>query len=323
MATLKSFSKLSLKSSMSERIWQTFCPSCVGIISGSRYYKGSNRDIKRREWNKKMEDTRKKGARKFDFKKFMYLNYEKEFKAFVHRFSLDPDNPLLWEAFIHQTSQCDDNSIEHNGKLAVLGFNITSQIIISYLFFSYPNLPSHGLRSLQEHLLQQKTLADVAQSLSIHELIKTEIDFNSDETISSQHGFSREDIIADSFLALIAAIHLHEGETQSSSFVRDFLISQLYGKELESVVKFKNPELSLTSLLQEQQREKPVARLMYSSYRYTEMPVYVVGIFSSDSMLAQVASPILEKAKYEAFCSALTNVLLSKIPEPQQSYHSI
>ena len=65
-------------------------------------------------------------SRKFDFKKFMYLNYEKEFKAFVHRFSLDPDNPLLWEAFIHETSQSDDNSIEHNGKLAVLGrkFNL-------------------------------------------------------------------------------------------------------------------------------------------------------------------------------------------------------
>ena len=84
------------------------------------------------------------------------------------------------------------------------------------------------------------------------------------------------------------------------------------------MIKFKNPEISLAGLLQQQRKEKPEARLISSSGRHTETPVYVVGIFSADTLLAQVASPILEKAKYEAYCSALTNLLKSNMPQPSE-----
>ena len=59
--------------------------------------------------------------RKFDYKQFISANYDKELTAFVHRLGLAPDNSLLRQALTHRSFLSEDDSVEHNGKLAVLG----------------------------------------------------------------------------------------------------------------------------------------------------------------------------------------------------------
>ncbi|XP_028400964.1 uncharacterized protein LOC114524052 [Dendronephthya gigantea] len=316
MANVSRFGVNYVLASINARVSGKFCPNCIAALSGARFYRGSNRDVKRREWNKKMDEMKQQGPRKFDYKQFISKNYEKEITAFAHRLGLAPDNELLRQAFMHRSFESDQNKlVDHNGKLAVLGFNIASQIISSFLYLSYPIFPSYGYRNLQEYILSQEALVHVARSLSIPELIKSKYDLLSSDDITNI-GPTKNDIIADSLLALIGAIHINEGASRASSFVRDFLIFQLYGQELEDIIPFKNPEMSLAALLRQQGKEKPVERLISSSGRHTETPVYVVGVFSSETLLAKVANPILERAKYQAYCSALTNVLTSNMPQP-------
>jgi dsRNA-specific ribonuclease len=59
--------------------------------------------------------------RKFDYKQFISVNYDKELAAFAHRLGLAPDNSLLRQALTHRSFLNENDSVEHNGKLAVLG----------------------------------------------------------------------------------------------------------------------------------------------------------------------------------------------------------
>jgi dsRNA-specific ribonuclease len=49
--------------------------------------------------------------------------------AFAHRFGLDPDNALLRQALTHRSFSSEDDSVEHNGKLAVLGEQRCAQFV--------------------------------------------------------------------------------------------------------------------------------------------------------------------------------------------------
>ena len=71
--------------------------------------------------------------RKFDYKQFISINYEKELKAFIHRFNLSPDNELLRKALIHRSFFDAGDSAEHNGKLAVLGKKNFAFVCHAYL----------------------------------------------------------------------------------------------------------------------------------------------------------------------------------------------
>ncbi|XP_032232123.2 39S ribosomal protein L44, mitochondrial [Nematostella vectensis] len=299
--------------------WPSVSSRCSGnkvmAVAGARFYRGSNRDTRRRERNL-LEKQRKREGQKprvFDKREFMRENYEKELFAFRNRLSLVfEDERLLRTALTHELCEedlvKDKEKIEENSKLALLGHNLTSQYITEYLCFKYPNLPSEGVRQLHNFLTNRETLVKVADLTALPELIKTKHDLDSLD--KEKHvEVTKEDVISDAFLALIGAIYLDQGSSEANKFVRDFLITQLYTQELNQVLQFENPEALLESMVLSEGHTKPEARITRQSGKATHLPVYVVGLFCGEELIGEAAGYNLVNAKREAVNAALMRLV--------------
>ncbi|KAK3750272.1 hypothetical protein QZH41_008121 [Actinostola sp. cb2023] len=246
--------------------------------------------------------------RVFDKREFIKINYDTELFAFKNRLSLaNMDDSTLETALTHESYTQKEHEGENNSKLAIIGYNLATHHITEFLCCKYPSFPAEGVRCLLDFLTGREIVVEVAQLIALPELIRTEYDL--DTLDQEKHlNYTKEDIISDSFYALIGAIYKDQGSQKANMFIRDFLVTQLQGKELLSLLKFKDPENLLNNILLSEGKPRPEPRIIRESGKKTHLPVFVVGVFSGDIMLGEAASYNITKAKHEATMAALMNL---------------
>ncbi|XP_031554563.1 39S ribosomal protein L44, mitochondrial-like [Actinia tenebrosa] len=295
-------------------IWGSRSPDFIGnraiILSGAtcRFYRGSNRDTRRRERNERARQRKREGIKPkvFDKREFININYDKELFAFKSRLSLQSiDDSVLKQALTHESYQEDPQlADQNNSKLSILGYNLTAHHITEFLCFKYPSLNVEGIRCLIDFLTSRESIVKIAQLTALPELIKTEFDL--DMLHQEKHlNYVKEDVICDAFYALIGAIYSDKGSHEANKFIQDFIITQLQGQELSNLLTFKDPENLLKDILLAEGKPKPEARVIRESGKRTHLPVFVVGIFSGDTMLGEAASYNITKAKNQATLASL------------------
>ena len=105
--------------------------------------------------------------------------------------------PLLQRALTHRSY-----SAGHNERLEFLGDSVLNCVIAKFLFLSFPDLPEGDLSRLRSNLVNQQTLAILAQQLNLGEqLLMGEGELKS-------AGFRRPSILADALEAIFGAIQL-------------------------------------------------------------------------------------------------------------------
>ena len=110
----------------------------------------------------------------------------------------------------HQRSQHPSRS---NERLEFLGDSVLNLIVGEILYQRYPRLQEGELTKLRSRLVNRKALASYARELSLSEFILM--------SPSAAHagGKGQETITADTFEAIIAAIHLDRGFDAARRFV--------------------------------------------------------------------------------------------------------
>ncbi|XP_068750120.1 ribonuclease 3-like [Montipora capricornis] len=288
------------------------------IVSGVRFYRGSNRDTRRRERNlrAKLKKREPEEPMVFDKKEFFRQNYDKELFSFKSRLGLKfHDEKILLAAFTHESHEDDhvgddnDNnktlqSRENNTKLSLLGLTATSLYIVDHLCTTYPSLPRLGVRCFHDFLVGRSNIVKLCNQISLPDLIRLEHDL--DDLHKEKHlDYRKEDVICDTFFALVGAIYVDQGPVEARRFVEDFVIAQLQGEELHKILHFDYPEKVLENIFTIQGKEKPVARVIQETGITSPVPVYVVGVFSGDDMIAEASSYTVIRAKNEALKAAL------------------
>jgi len=295
-----------------------------------RYYRGSNRDTRRRERNlrAKLKKREPVEPKVFDKKEFFRQNYDRELFSFKNRLGLRfSDENILVTAFTHESfrennvnDDYDDDdddddddgnddatftqASESNGRLSVLGLTASSLYIVDHLCMTYPSLPCLGVRCFHDFLLARSNIVKLSNQISLPDLIRLEDDL--DDLHKEKHlDYKREDVICDTFFAVIGAIYVDQGRSEARRFVEDFVISQLQGEELRKILHFDYSDKVLENIFTIQGKEKPVARLIQESGVNAPVPVYVVGVFSGDKMIAEASSYSRIRAKNEALKAAL------------------
>ena len=115
-------------------------------------------------------------------------------KQLGHQF----DQPqLLQRALTHRSF-----SAEHNERLEFLGDSILNCTIAKYLYETYPDLPEGDLSRLRSNLVNQQTLATLAQQLNLGEQLLL------GEGERKSAGHRRPSILADALEAVFGAILL-------------------------------------------------------------------------------------------------------------------
>jgi len=144
---------------------------------------------------------------------------------------------LLQRALTHRSHNAD-----HNERLEFLGDSVLNCTIAKHLFENYPDLPEGDLHRLRSSLVNQQTLATLAQQLDLGKSLLL-----SDGEIKSG-GAERPSILADALEALFGAVWLDADFTTAQKVILGLYIPFIANIDLRSVGK--DAKTQLQELLQ-------------------------------------------------------------------------
>lgn len=152
---------------------------------------------------------------------------------------------LLLRALTHRSF-----SAQNNERFEFIGDAILNYSIAKMLYDAFPNLPEGQLSRLRANLVNQDTLAEIAQSLHIGDAL-----FLGTGELKSG-GFNRPSILADAMEALFAAISFDQDFQAAEAVIR-----RLYGERIRHM-DFSHQGKDAKTLLQEalQARRLPLPK---------------------------------------------------------------
>ncbi|XP_060929049.1 39S ribosomal protein L44, mitochondrial [Limanda limanda] len=235
-------------------------------------------------------------------------DYHAEVQAFSTRLHENFSQELLKTAFVNpcylQAEQqrrqglgVDSETIalvlKDNFQLSAKGVSFTQSLLTDWCRASFPSLPCEGVESIVGHLTSSTVVTYVARNLGIEEL-----------TMSAEFPVP-DDVLHSTFMAVIGALQESSGAERAGFFLRDFMVTQLIGKDLFDMWKVVDPMGLLVEELTKRNVALPEPRLIRSAGASTVLPLYFVGLYSDKKLLAQGPGETLVAAEEEAARVAL------------------
>jgi len=150
---------------------------------------------------------------------------------------------LLERALTHRSYANEKETGSNYERLEFLGDSILGFVVAEWLFHKFPDLTEGKLSRMRANVVRKATLANVGRELGIGELLLL------GEGELKSGGFERDSILADSLEAIIGAIYLDGGLSNSKDFVLHMLSHHL--QALRSDTAYKDPKTRLQEYLQQ------------------------------------------------------------------------
>jgi ribonuclease-3 len=154
---------------------------------------------------------------------------------------------LLRQALTHRS-----HSLPHNERLEFLGDSVLNCAVAALIFRHFPSLTEGSLSRVRANLVNQQSLAELAQTLELGKLIR----FGEGELKSG--GNRRPSILADALEAVLGAIYLDGGFAQAEKVVTALFAPSL--QDWDAQTEGKDPK----TLLQEYLQSRRLALPLYS-----------------------------------------------------------
>lgn len=224
-------------------------------------------------------------------------DYSTELSAFAKRIGHSVDTlPSLQIALTDRPLFDKVEKFPEHSRLAVLGQATLKSYVTESLFFSFPKLEGSMLLDLRNYLTNETALCKLADYLGVVDLIKTERVLKSG---------SNARFISSMLCSVVGAIYENQGPPSVRSFVHNFVVSQLGGKNIEEIIKLEHPRFMLQRILKEQGLAQPESRLVKESGRATHFPTFQVAVFSGERLLGEGHGSSIKRAEREALLAAL------------------
>lgn len=238
-------------------------------------------------------------------------DYHAEVQAFSVRLHENFSTELLKTAFVNPCylqaeqerrkclgvdSEATALVLKDNIQLSEKGAGFTKSFLTDWCRASFPSLPSEGLESIVGHLAGLTVVAHVAKNLGIEDL-----------TMSAEYPVPDE-VLYNTFMAVMGALQESSGAERAGFFLRDFLVTQLIGRDLFDMWTVVDPMGLLAEELTKRQVPLPEPRLIRSAGASTVLPLYFVGLYSDKKLLAQGPGETLIAAEEEASRVALRKI---------------
>lgn len=237
---------------------------------------------------------------------FIEWNYDAELYAFGKRLQEEFDGDALREAmtdpsYITKETQRQQElgvsdpglAMNNNKELAARGEAVITEYCFGYLRTALPLLPEEGISALVEYLLSEEMMSAVGYGIGLRDLILCEEHPPSSSTM------------ARCFQAVVGALSVSSPAPRCQAFVRDFVVAQLVGKDIDTIWKVENPMGVVADILHESGRGEPEPRLIFQSGQETLQAVYHVGVYSDKKFMGSGYGETVETAVKEAAHDAL------------------
>ncbi len=143
---------------------------------------------------------------------------------------------------------------KHNERMEFLGDSVLGLIITSALYKQQPNASEGYLSRLRASLVNENTLAEIANELSLGDFLR----LGAGELKSG--GFRRKSILSDTLEAVIGSVYLEKGMSAATEFVLKIYTDRL--EQLPSENDLKDPKSRLQEILQSRGYEIPQYELI-------------------------------------------------------------
>ncbi|XP_030633499.1 large ribosomal subunit protein mL44 [Chanos chanos] len=184
-------------------------------------------------------------------------------------------------------------NLKDNIELQKQGLEFTRGFLTDWCKGSYPSLPEEGVAAVVGHLTGSEVMCYVARNLAVEDL-----------TMSAEFPVP-DDVLHGTFCAVIGALCESSGPERAGLFIRDFLITQLIGKDLFDMWTVVNPMGLLVEELTRRGVALPEPRLIRSAGASTVLPLYFVGLYCDKRLLAEGPGETVLAAEEEAARVAL------------------
>jgi ribonuclease-3 len=130
---------------------------------------------------------------------------------------------FLKEAMTHKSfaHEQQKTQIVFNERMEFLGDAVLELVMSEFLYCMYQDYTEADLSKIKAYAVQESTLADIAQSLSIGDYLK----FGKGEELTG--GRRKPSLLANAYEALLAAIYLDGGYKKAKNFVLSFLTPKI------------------------------------------------------------------------------------------------
>ncbi|XP_073948286.1 mitochondrial ribosomal protein L44 [Choristoneura fumiferana] len=274
------------------------CPVARQAQKIHRWVAPTLMELKRRE--------KKLGGKKINPRNtFLEWNLEAELYAFGKRLNEDFDSDLLLQAFTDRTYVIKeemkqkelefDLKMKDNRVLAEEGEKFMKEYVQLYLEAALPKFPLEGVAGVWQHLTSEATLANVSAHLGTKDII-----------LAAEYPVDNY-TLATAFKAIVGALLQSSGEDRAAHFVRDFVITQLQGQDVNEYWHIEDPWALLTGLLASQGAEVE-PRLIGEVGKSTILACYRVGLYVEKRMISSGFGENVGTAKEMAAREALKKI---------------
>ncbi|KAH6916180.1 60S ribosomal protein L3 [Coprinopsis sp. MPI-PUGE-AT-0042] len=198
---------------------------------------------------------------------------------------------------------------QHNAQLATFGNSLMGLFAMEYLTAKYPYLPTRIQKAVMTAHVGPNTCASVATELGAGPLLRWHRTPQTETTPS----VLRTDALASIPRAITALIYKKHSLPSARQFVHSYFLSRQV--DIRSMLKFLDPKKALKELVAKYNREPPKSRLLKETGRFSNTPVFVVGIYSGAEQIGEGFGSSLKMAEFRAAEDALHRVFLTARPE--------
>jgi len=193
-----------------------------------------------------------------------------------------------------------------NAKFAAVGNSLLGLFASEFLHASYPHLPTRVMKAAVSAQVGPMTCANVAREMGATSLLR----WNRTPQTLTKAAVLHTDALASIPRALTGFVYQRRSLPVARKFAESFFLNREV--DLRSMIKFQNPKHALVETVRKFKRERPISRILKETGRYSNSPMFVVGIFSGSDQLGEGFGSSLKMAEYRAAEDSLLRLYLTR-----------
>lgn len=213
---------------------------------------------------------------------------------------------LLITAFTHRSyiNEHKKTAAEHNERLEFLGDAVLELVVTEHLYKTYAE-PEGILTNWRSALVRTESISAAAASAGFEPLLR----LSRGEKRGSER--ARQQILANSYEAVIGAIYLDKGYDTASTFIHNTLISTF--QEILETGSWMDPKSRLQEIVQSREGFTPIYKVL-SEEGPDHDKVFTIGVFVDTQLKGEGTGPSKQAAQVQAAEAALQTYIEPRDP---------
>ncbi|HEY1835439.1 MAG TPA: ribonuclease III [Candidatus Saccharimonadales bacterium] len=204
---------------------------------------------------------------------------------------------LLVTAFTHRSYVNEHRKTvhEHNERLEFLGDAVLELVATEYLYVNFPE-PEGILTNWRSSLVRTESIGAAAARCNFEPLLR----LSRGEKRGTER--ARDQILANSFEAVLGALYLDQGYDATKKFITENLLITF--KQILETGSWMDPKSHLQEVVQSHEGFTPVYRVL-TEVGPDHDKIFTVGVFVNDKLQGQGSGPSKQAGQQKAAEAAL------------------